>query len=155
MIRIRFVTGNDFISSAIRAGERDGWVTHVEAVVPGGCLVGAHIDGGVQARPPGYDRTSMTRELLVDLECPPEIADAFHAFLNAQIGKSYDLGAVVAYGLGRDWRKADAWFCSELVAAGLEACGYLPKLAAADSHISPRDLLLVLSGRIAIANAAP
>jgi hypothetical protein len=147
-IRIRFVTGNDLISNAIRAGERDGWVTHVEAVAPGGCLIGAHFDGGVQARPPGYDRSSMSRELFVDLEC--ENPDAFHSFLNAQIGKPYDLAAVVGYGLARDWRKSDAWFCSELIAAALEECGYLPRLSAPDYHISPRDLLLVLSGRIAI-----
>jgi len=49
MIRLRFVTGDDWISNAIRVGERDGWCTHVEAVMPDGTLLGAHLDGGVQA----------------------------------------------------------------------------------------------------------
>jgi hypothetical protein len=153
MIRIRFVTGNDFISNAIRIGERDGWATHTEAFVDG-AWVGAHIDGGVEARPPGYDRATLTRELIVDLETSPATAEAFEMFLAEQIGKPYDTTAVIGLGFGRNWREPDSWFCSELIAAALEACGYLPKLSAPDNHISPRDLLLVLSGRVAIPDAA-
>jgi hypothetical protein len=166
MIRLRFVTGNSWISNAIRAGERDGWCTHVEAAMPDGTLLGAHLDGGVQARPAGYDKTEMTRELFVDLDSAPagteavlaavfraHEEDTFRDFLRAQLGKPYDTEAVLGLGVGRNWRNADSWFCSELIAAALETCGYLPKLSAADNHISPRDLLLVLSGRILIPNA--
>jgi hypothetical protein len=62
--------------------------------------------------------------------------------------------AQVPIAKGRDWRESDSWSCSELIAAALEACGYLPRLAAADNHISPRDLLLVLSGRVTIPDAS-
>jgi hypothetical protein len=168
MIRLRFVTGNSWISNAIRAGERDGWCTHVEAVMPDGTLLGAHLDGGVQARPAGYDKAEMTRELFVEIEdpyAPNEVVrvgsngklireNAFHDFLRAQLGKPYDTAAVLGLGVGRNWRIADSWFCSELIAAALENCGYLPKLSAADNHSSPRDLLLVLSGRVSIHDAA-
>jgi hypothetical protein len=168
MIHIRFVTGSDFISNAIRIGERDGWATHAEVVMPDGTLLGAHIDGGVQARPAGYDKTKMTRELIVELsfgnfvdivgsgrqDAIDRMEDAFYTFLRAQLGKPYDVSAIAGLALDRDWRLADSWFCSELVAAALEQCDYLPKLSAADNHISPRDLLLVLSGRVPIANAA-
>jgi hypothetical protein len=169
MIRLRFVTGNSWISNAIRAGERDGWCTHVEAVMPDGTLLGAHLDGGVQARPAEYDKAEMTRELFVDLDgtqvafsavrSKPDIGvltaeDAFHDFLRAQVGKPYDTEAVLGLGVGRNWRTADSWFCSELIAAALEACGYLPRLSAADNHISPRDILLILSGRVSIPDAA-
>lgn len=181
MIRIRFVTGNDFISNAIRAGERDGWATHCEAVMPDGTLLGAHLDGGVMARPTGYDKGTRTRELIViidptlpitllssskamplpysgsitlNMNPGAEIEDKFHAFLRAQLGKPYDMTAIAGLALNRDWREPDSWFCSELQAAALEACGYLPRLSAADNHISPRDLLLVLSGRVSIPNAA-
>ena len=167
MIRIRFVTGNDLISNAIRAYEHDGWATHVEAVMPDGSLLGAHLDGGVMARAVDYDKGTRTRELIVELceddshcaltgNVPQEIAripDRFHAFLRAQVGKPYDMTAIMGLALNRDWREPESWFCSELQAAALEACGYLPKLAAADNHISPRDLLLVLSGRVPIPNA--
>lgn len=166
MIRIRFVTGNDFLSSAIRVGERDGWTTHAEAVLPDGSLLGAHLDGGVQIRPAGYDKATMTRELIVALD--PYVdgetqviesngksrrENVFYEFCRQQIGKPYDVTAIAGLALDRDWRETDSWFCSELMAAALEACGYLPKLSAADNHISPRDLLLVLSGRTAIADA--
>jgi hypothetical protein len=168
MIRLRFVTGKSWISAAIRAGERDGWCTHVEAVMPDGTLLGAHLDGGVQARPAGYDKAEMTRELFVEIKdpyAPDEIVrvggngklareNVFHDFLRAQVGKPYDTEAVLGLGVGRNWRTADSWFCSELIAAALEACGYLPRLSAADNHISPRDLLLVLSGRVSIPDAA-
>lgn len=161
MIRLRFVTGKSWISNAIRAGERDGWCTHVEAVMPDGTLLGAHLDGGVQARPVGYDKADMTRELFVELEIfgssasiDLSVEGQFNTFLRAQLGKPYDTEAVLGLGVGRDWRAPDSWFCSELQAAGLEACGYLPKLSAADNHVSPRDLLLVLSGRVEIKDAA-
>jgi hypothetical protein len=169
MIRLRFVTGNSWISAAIRAGERDGWCTHVEAVMPDGTLLGAHLDGGVQARPDGYDKTEMTRELFVELSIildasqtrlfalqhqAPAYENIFYNFLRDQLGKPYDTEAVLGLGVGRDWRNADSWFCSELIAAALEVCGYLPKLSAADNHVSPRDLLLVLSGLVSIPDAA-
>lgn len=162
MIRIRFVTGNDWLSNAIRFGERDGWATHAEAVMPDGSLLGAHLAGGVQIRPAGYDKATMTREAIIELWLAPNnvfaVEDAMTRtawdFLNAQVGKPYDTTAIAGLALDRDWRETDSWFCSELMTAALEACGYLPRLAAADNHISPRDLLLVLSGRIAIPNAA-
>jgi hypothetical protein len=158
MINVRFVTGNDFISNAIRTGERDGWVTHAEAVLADGSLLGAHIDGGVQIRPAGYDKATMTRELIVRLEVAANTAPLaetlFFDFLQAQVGKPYDVTAIAGLALDRNWREDDSWFCSELMAAALETCSYLPALSATDNHISPRDLLLVLSGRIAIPNAA-
>ena len=155
MITLRFVTGTDFVSRAIRAGERDGWCTHVEALMPDGTLLGAHLDGGVMPRGVGYDKTTMARELYVSLPNTAEtfVADKFHDFLRAQIGKPYDALAIAGFVLDRDWRETDSWFCSELIAAGLEACGYLPPLSAIDNHVSPRDLLLVLSGRFKIDGA--
>jgi hypothetical protein len=161
MIRIRFVTGNDWISNTIRFGERDGWATHAEAVLSDGSLLGAHFNGGVEIRPAGYDKATMTREMIVELR-PADmdgvvrisIESEFLAFLSAQLGKPYDATAISGLVFNRDWRQTDSWFCSELVSAGLEACGYFPKLAATDNHISPRDLLLILSGRVAIPNAA-
>lgn len=157
---LRFVTGNDFISNAIRMGERDGWCTHVEASMPDSTLLGAHLDGGVQARPMGYDKGTRTRELMIgltpfeDTNHPPGMEDRFHDFLRSQIGKPYDTLGILGAALDRDWRNPSSWFCSELIAAALETCGYLNPLTAMNSHISPRDLLLILSGRIPVTNAA-
>lgn len=151
MIRLRFVSGNDFVSAAIRAGEYGFWSSHVEAVMPDGMLLGAHADGGVQERAPGYDRAWLTRQLIVPLPSVPPQDDAFHAFLRAQRGKPYDMTAIAALIAERDWQEPDSWFCSELIAAGLMACGWFASsLAATANKITPRDLLLIVSGRVAI-----
>lgn len=151
MIRLRFVTCNDAVSAGIRAAEYGFWASHVEAVMPDGTLLGAHFEGGVQARPSDYDNGKFTKELFVDLPVSNSQETSFLDFLRAQIGKPYDLTAIAAFVAGRDWREEDSWFCSELQAAALEACMFFGTLATDVNHITPRDLLLIVSGRIAIA----
>ena len=150
MIQLRFVTCRDAVSAGIRVGEYGFWASHAEAVMPDGKLLGAHYDGGVLARDKGYDAATMERELIVDLPCDDATAQNFHAFLHGQLGKPYDLRAIVSLVAERDWRTPDAWFCSELQAAALEACGWMPKLADDVAKITPRDLLILLSARISL-----
>jgi hypothetical protein len=155
MIRIRFVTGNDPISVGIRAAEYGFWATHAEAVMPDGTLLGAHVDGGVQARPADYDKGKFTRDLIVPIAVDDATAQVFHAFLSSQIGKPYDIEAILAFVARRDWQRPDAWFCSELVAAALVACRWFASpLATEFNHITPRDLLLIISGRVNIEGKA-
>lgn len=150
-IRLRFVTCNDAISAGIRAAEYGFWASHTEAVMPDGTLLGAHYDGGVQARPRDYDKGQYEKDLIVTLPVPQPMADAFHSFLRAQLGKPYDVEAIVAFVARRDWQEPDAWFCSELQAAALAACGWFASALATEfNHITPRDLLLILSGRVAV-----
>ena len=59
-------TCHDPISEAIRLRE-NFWASHVEAVKPAGKYLGAHRDGGVQARDVGYDAGVLRQELFVDL----------------------------------------------------------------------------------------
>jgi hypothetical protein len=150
-VKIRFVTGNDWASDLVRIGQHDGWCTHVETILPDGSLLGAHLVGGVAIRPAGYDKYTMVRELTVPLDLAD--ADAYYTFQHEQVGKMYDTTGITGLMLDRDWRQTDSWFCSELVAAGLEQCGFLPPLAAVANHITPRDLLLILSGRQLIEGA--
>ena len=49
--------------------------------------------------------------------------------MTTQVGKPYDKLAIVAFAVNRDWRSPDAWFCDELVAAGLEHAQEVRKLA--------------------------
>lgn len=157
MITIRFVTQRDAASEGTRAFEYGYWATHAEALMPDGALLGAHALGGVEARPRDYDSGRITREEYVPIEASPEMADSFHGFLRAQIGKPYDFDAIAAFVAGgvigeRNWRRPDSWFCSELIAASLCHCGFFPeRLATEFNHITPRDLLLILSGRVRIA----
>lgn len=151
MIKIRFVTCADAISAGIRAFEYGFWASHAEVVMPEGTLLGAHYDGGVQNRPGDYDAGKFTRELIVPLSVEQSVADKFHAFLRDQLGKPYDTTAILAMLVQRTWTDPDSWFCSELVAAALMHCGWFSSsLAISVDHITPRDLLLILSGRVAI-----
>lgn len=168
MITLRFVASRDLASDLVLLGEHDGWATHVEALMPDGTLLGSLLEGGVQARPMGYDKGAATRELYVSFESGVTLVpqphpipvrllekdEAFYAFLRAQIGKPYDKLGIVGFVFGRGWHAGGSWFCSELQTAALEACGYFYPLASLNSHVSPRDLLLVLSSRIPIPNMA-
>jgi len=149
-MKIRFVTGNDWMSRLIRIGERDGWATHTEAVMPDGKLLGAHYDGGVLVRPAGYDKGSTTRELVVDLPSSSGTDRVFYDFLKGQVGKPYNLKGIFGLEFGTDWRDKGSWFCSELMAAALEHSGRVHPLASINNHISPRDLLLALSAVVKV-----
>jgi hypothetical protein len=151
MINLRFVTCSDAVSAGIRFGEYGFWASHVEAVMPDGSLLGAHYDGGVQSRLKGYDAATIQREEIVSLPCADAVEQKFLDFLCGQIGKPYDLEAIVGLVAQRDWRSPDSWFCSELQAAALEESGYMLPLAADVAKITPRDLLLIVSARIPLA----
>ena len=142
-IALQFAAQNDALSRAICAFDH-GWPSHVDAVMPGGRLLGARADGGVKLRTANYAR--FARVLRVAIPAADDVSARFYAFLNAQLGKPYDFEAIAAFALDRDWRKPDSWFCSELVAAALQAAGWFAHpLATASNRITPSDLLLVLS----------
>jgi hypothetical protein len=65
-------------------------------------------------------------------------------FPKAQLGKPYDKLAIVAFAVNRDWRSPDAWFCDELVAAGLEHAEVV-RAGALLNRLDVRDLYLVVS----------
>lgn len=139
----------DAESALIRAFDH-GAFSHVDAIDEASNLWGARSDvdagipAGVQCRPPGYAVFSVIKH--VTLATTPECGAAFWAFVKSQTGKPYDASAILAFALDRDWRKADSWFCSEILAAALEAAGYFSyTLAAPANKITPADLLLALS----------
>lgn len=47
-----------------------------------------------------------------------------YASAKSQLGKPYDLQAIIGFPLGRDWAEDDKWFCSELLAWCFEQNGY-------------------------------
>lgn len=149
MIRLQFSTTETFASEAIRVFER-GLPSHVDVVLDNGSLLGARDDAiggrprGVQIRPPAYEVWSRT--WIVELLETPNSQTRLWGFLESQLGKPYDETAIAGMALGRDWRSTDAWFCSELVAAGLEVSGWFTRpLCDGVNAITPRDLMLILS----------
>ena len=138
MIEIEFVGTRTLWGSIIKWGTMSD-IDHVQFVLPDGRRLGAMPGAGVSfGQAP--DASSTVHRFGLDAS-PRALAYAY-----SQIGKPYDLGAVLAIAtrrtLGHDWRRANRWFCSELVAACCEVGGR-PLLAARDlCVITPRDLTL-------------
>lgn len=158
MIVLQFVRGSDLGADLIAWFSHGGY-SHVDTVVREG-LLGARSDrvggapAGVQIRDPSYIGESPA--LRVQIECAPDVSMAYEVFVRSQIGKPYDLEGIAGFVSGRDWRDDSAWFCSELVAAALEGCGYFDHpLAAPTNKITPADLLLAVSVKTLIPRIAP
>jgi hypothetical protein len=141
-ITLQFVTTNALLSRAIGLFER-AWVSHVDSVMADGRLLGAQNVGGVQIRPPNYEKFSWVERVTIPVTLAQE--KAYWEFLQKQIGKPYDTLAIVGFVFNRDWRSPDAWFCDELVAAGLEHADVVHKLAPEVNRLDVRDLYLVVS----------
>ncbi len=146
--------GSDSLTSRLIQWFDHGAYAHVDSVLPDGRLLGARNDvmagfpAGVQIRSPDYQVRYRLRR--VTIPCTDEQEAAYYDFVKAQIGKPYDSKGIAGFILGRTWRSPGAWFCSELNAAGLEAAGVVPALAASCDKIAPDDLLLVVSALVLV-----
>jgi hypothetical protein len=146
-ITLRFVSSTDLVSRIIRGAELGFLYQHVEAQMPDGSLLGAHIDGGVQARAANYD-TTYTQDLYVTVPCPPDAVLAFHDFLRSQIGKPYDTIAIAEMadgfltGEAPDWAQSPLWDCSALITGALLTAGIIKGAPATVRLATPRDVLV-------------
>ena len=139
--RIRFISEAGFVSAAIRDVTDSQW-SHVDIILPDGFYLGARSNGGVQVRPPNYCKP--IRERRYAIPTTPDQLDAMLTFARAQIGKPYDFLDIAGLLAHRDWRRPNAWMCSELAAATAEA-GNMPMLNAEAqfvNHITPEMLHL-------------
>ena len=135
MITLQFVMGRGPVSRAIALFSA-GLLSHVDAVLPDGRLLGARsdrLDGippGARIRPPKYETWEATT--CRPLDAPAEKQSAFWDFLFGEVGKPYDHTAIWGFAVGRNWRAPDSWFCSELISAALEqppvSTSLLPRL---------------------------
>ena len=148
MITLRFVSHPGIFNWACSIAQYGFWSTHCEAVMPDGRYLGA-ISDGVKVRSQSYDAGHFSKEMFLEVRATPDQEAIFYAFIESQIGKPYDLWAILAYFYpSRDWQSFDAWYCSELLATGLAECGILPKeMAVKFSRVTVRDLLLLVSTR--------
>jgi hypothetical protein len=135
-----------------------GDFSHVDIVWPDGRLLGARSDHirrmanrtrcnlprGVQFRPDGYERWS--RVVRVRVPCTvPEKARAM-AWALKQEGKPYDVLAILAFAIGRDWRTEGEWFCSEFATRYIEiAQGF--ELPLMPNKVTPGTLGCVAASR--------
>ena len=144
-MRLRFVSHPGVFNMACQYAQRD-WATHVDVEMEDGSLIGAMSDG-VKRRPAGYDAGKFIQEEYVVLIMTADEEAIVRAFVESQIGKPYDYGAIMSFFWPwRDWQDFGAWDCSELVAQSFVECGKFSKKGAFQaSKFTPRDLRLLTS----------
>lgn len=165
MIRLRFVTGKDPLSALIRT---QGGIcmpftpSHAECVSQDGKFyIGEHFGTGMQARPLGYDSANLLTlpdgtksERIVALPCTDAQEAAFYKFVTDKIGEPYDWKSIISFG-APDINLHDVGhlICSAIMTAALrtKGCEYFPvPLTVPFHHITPRDLMLMLSSHVQI-----
>ena len=153
-MKIRFVQGSELSSRLIVAQEKAAMPftpSHVEAVTPDGSYLGSMLDGGVQRRPPGYDAGKVAHELILTLEATVDQDAKFYAFLDKHVGEPYDWRAIIGFILPEHEHLTNHAICSALITLALRACEWFKWPLAAPAHlVDPRDLLLLISGRMEI-----
>jgi hypothetical protein len=151
-ITLRFVEGFGLTSDAIewREGTCMPLVPdHVECVDPEtGLYIGAHAEGGMMARKPGYD-APFKAEFFLKLPCTPEQQKAFYDAARKAIGEPYDWEAILGFALPGHWHTKFEAICSAKMTMLLrDSANWFPSklpLAVPFHCIDPRDLLLGLS----------
>lgn len=158
VITLQFVLGGGISSSSI-AWFSQGHFSHVDAVLSDGSLLGARSDvirplqpdgsrgapipAGVQIRPPDYEKWK--KQTRFSIPCTQTQYVFWESFLRAQLTKSYDKMAILAFVTDRNWRESDTWICSELQSAALEAANIVPQLYLAANKITPVMCAMVAS----------
>jgi len=137
------------VSSRVISWFSAGHLSHVDANLRDGTFLGSYecatgsIPAGVRIRPTGY--YPFSRRVTFSIPATAQQRARWLAFLNAQLNKDYDWDAIWGFIFNRDWRDPDAWICSELQAAALEASGIVPRLYLAANKITPVALALAVS----------
>lgn len=165
MIRLRFVTCTDAISAMIRAQGGTAMPftpSHVESLSQDGkSYIGQHMSGGMQSRTVGYDADQVMTlpdgrkaDIIVPLPCTPEQEAAYYAFVHDKIGQPYDWISILGFVLTEvHLHTVGSLICSAVTAAAIrtKGCELFPSpMTVPFHHISPRDLLLILSTHVEI-----
>ena len=159
-IILRFVSSNDIVSRIIRGGELGFLYQHVEAKMADGTLLGAHWDGGVQARAADYDK-AYEYDLYVTIPCTDEQAATFETFLRSQVGKPYDEVAIAELadgfvtGEAPNWPNSPSWICSALQTAAILTAGIIKGAPATVRLATPRDVLVACAALTTIGEPTP
>ena len=143
-VTFRFVSTNNLTTKIIQTVTR-GWPSHCEVLWDGertsGRYLGSQPTGGVQIRHADYLTPIRIEYVTLPLTFTQE--SGMRRFLYDQIGKPYDWGAVLALGVGANWRMPGHWFCSDLLDAPLEKMRFL-RDRTPPNRVSPAQLLIDL-----------
>lgn len=120
-MRLLFTTTRSVASALIRAID-GGAASHCGIELPSGAVVDSSWAGGGVAL---QSREAFMRARLLIADVPLHLPDQAQAerWLMAQVGKGYDVTALVGWAFWRDWNDATGWYCSELAIAAAVAGG--------------------------------
>src|SRR6185312_13077289 len=129
LIRLRLIAEGpkDLIGWIIRLRTNSAW-NHIDAEDADGDWLGARARGGVARRPRDYVKPA--RSLILDIPAGELACGRFYRFLEDQLSKPYDFGAIAHLALGtagrllapgRKWDDPASWYCFELIFAALRA----------------------------------
>jgi hypothetical protein len=142
--RLRFVTTAESLISQLIRFDTTGAVSHVEAVMRDGTIIGSHMDTGVARFTIDYDTTS-TLQIIVDLPMENAMMREWEGFLSSRVGWPYDIPAITEFATHFNAHEQGALICSALQVDALRHCGWFPRPLAQRYHqISPVVLLLML-----------
>jgi hypothetical protein len=122
----RYVCHDDLISDIIIAETchaDGGQVAHAEVLIPGGTIIGAFAEGGVQERPLNYDGGlkadggHIKFEALVAIPTDEATLAAFIHYMRSPevLKEPYDYLGLGDFVQGFEWHKGHKVFCSALV----------------------------------------
>lgn len=138
------------ISSRLIGWFGSGYYSHIDVETPSGYLRGARSDvikgipSGYRDRPQNYETWATQTRYSLEVTTPQY--ERYWQFSNAQLGKPYDKrGLIDAFLLGRNWRDDGQWWCSEEVAANLEAAG-LVTIPPEVRSVEPGDCAFLFAG---------
>ena len=136
VITVEFNHSTGALGALVRAATWSFW-DHVSLVTRDG-LLSALPQGGVALR--DFDTTNSSIAARFKVDAPHGVID----WAMTQIGRPYDMRAVIGIGVHRDWRDPGQWFCSELVARAFEVArvpllraGILDRITPANLALSP------------------
>lgn len=119
-MQVIFARRTNVFSFLLRTITWSAW-SHCALITDRGTVVEALWGQGVVETPLSEVLARSSKVGYRTIACPDDAAA--QAFALAQVGKPYDYAGVVGLALHRDWRRDDAWWCSELLEAAAAAGG--------------------------------
>lgn len=110
-------------------------------ILDGDHVIHATMTGGVIRQP--YEVAMKHQTIVTVRDYTVHDREAGIAWAMAQVGKSYDFKGAFGVALepDREWREDDSWFCHELSAGFLNACG--KRAFSQFGHVTDTALLLI------------